>query len=81
MFYSFVLLKVLSFQETLASYKSVYYVGTIVPILCVLLGYVIKPARPVKPKARKAEWGTEWIDLYIDELRSFNDDYDQIVFS
>ena len=55
MFYVFVFLKVLSFQETLASYKSVYYVGTIVPILCVLLGYVIKPARPVKPKARKAE--------------------------
>lgn len=53
--YSCIGFQVLSFQETLASYKSVYYVGTIVPILCVLLGYVIKPARPVKPKARKAE--------------------------
>ena len=49
-------LKVLSFKETLASYQSVYYVGTIVPIVCLLLGNVIKPAR--KPKAQKAEWGT-----------------------
>ncbi|KAG8071836.1 hypothetical protein GUJ93_ZPchr0006g45571 [Zizania palustris] len=53
--YSCIGFQVLSFQETLASYQSVYYVGTIVPIVFVLLGYVIKPARPVKPKARKAE--------------------------
>jgi lysophospholipid acyltransferase len=53
--YSCIGFQVLSFKETLASYQSVYYIGTIVPIVVVLLGYVIKPARPVKPKARKAE--------------------------
>ncbi|KAM0900789.1 hypothetical protein ACQ4PT_020408 [Festuca glaucescens] len=53
--YSCIGFQVLSLEETLASFKSVYYVGTIVPILCVLLGYVIKPARSAKPKARKAE--------------------------
>ncbi|XP_062222458.1 lysophospholipid acyltransferase 1-like [Phragmites australis] len=53
--YSCIGFQVLSFKETLASYQSVYYVGTIVPIVCVLLGYVIKPARPLKPKTRKAE--------------------------
>jgi lysophospholipid acyltransferase len=48
-------MKVLSFKETLASYQSVYYVGTSIPIVCLVLGSVIKPARPVKPKTRKAE--------------------------
>lgn len=55
MLYTLRFLQVLSLKETLASYQSVYYIGTIVPIVVVLLGYVIKPARPVKPKARKAE--------------------------
>jgi lysophospholipid acyltransferase len=48
-------MKVLSFKETLASYQSVYYAGTIIPIVCLVLGSLMKPARPVKPKARKAE--------------------------
>jgi lysophospholipid acyltransferase len=51
--YSCIGFQVLSFKETLASYQSVYYVGTIVPIVCLLLGNVIKPAR--KPKAQKAQ--------------------------
>ncbi|XP_072967045.1 lysophospholipid acyltransferase 1-like [Typha angustifolia] len=48
--YSCIGFMVLSLQETLASYKSVYFIGTIVPIVFILLGYVIKPARTVKPK-------------------------------
>ncbi|CAD5175288.1 unnamed protein product [Musa acuminata subsp. malaccensis] len=39
---------VLSLKETLAAYQSVYFVGTIVPIIFILLGYVIKPARPAR---------------------------------
>ncbi|KAJ3680127.1 hypothetical protein LUZ60_016405 [Juncus effusus] len=53
--YSCIGFMVLSLEETLASYKSVYFVGTIVPIVFFILGNIIKPARPVKPKARKAE--------------------------
>nr|AHE80984.1 acyl-CoA:lysophosphatidylcholine acyltransferase [Bernardia pulchella] len=44
---------VLSFHETIAAYGSVYYVGTIVPIVIFLLGFIIKPARSVKSKGRK----------------------------
>lgn len=44
----FFFLKVLSLKETLAAYQSVYFVGTIVPIIFILLGYVIKPARPAR---------------------------------
>ncbi|CAL9087881.1 unnamed protein product [Musa textilis] len=39
---------VLSLKETLAAYQSVYFVGTIVPIIFILLGYVIKLARPAR---------------------------------
>lgn len=48
-------LKVLSMHETIASYGSVYYIGTIVPIIVILLGYVIKPAKPARSKARKEQ--------------------------
>ncbi|XP_077234671.1 lysophospholipid acyltransferase 1-like [Tasmannia lanceolata] len=52
--YSCVGFMVLSMHETLASYGSVYYVGTVVPILLILLSYVIKPAkRSSSSKARK----------------------------
>ncbi|KAJ4800284.1 Lysophospholipid acyltransferase [Rhynchospora pubera] len=53
--YSCIGFMVLSLEETLASYRSVYFVGTIIPIVFLILGNIIKPARPVKPKARKAE--------------------------
>ncbi|XP_004515799.1 lysophospholipid acyltransferase 1 [Cicer arietinum] len=51
--YSSVGFMVLSLHETLASYGSVYFVGTILPIVIILLGKVIKPGRPVRSKARK----------------------------
>ncbi|KAJ8538656.1 hypothetical protein K7X08_029952 [Anisodus acutangulus] len=53
--YSAVGFMVLSLHETLTSYGSVYYIGTIIPIVLILLGKVIKPARPAKSKARKEE--------------------------
>lgn len=51
----FYILKVLSLHETIAAYKSVYFVGTIVPIVFFILGYIIKPAKPVRPKTRKTQ--------------------------
>lgn len=53
--YSCIGFLVLSMQETLASYKSVYLVGTVVPIIFILLGKIIKPARPVRAKAQKSQ--------------------------
>eukprot|EP00268_Persea_americana_P027047 TRINITY_DN26559_c0_g1_i1.p1 TRINITY_DN26559_c0_g1~~TRINITY_DN26559_c0_g1_i1.p1 ORF type:complete len:466 (+),score=54.38 TRINITY_DN26559_c0_g1_i1:135-1532(+) len=53
--YSCIGFMVLSMHETLASYGSVYYIGTIVPIIVILLGYVIKPAKPARSKARKEQ--------------------------
>ncbi|KAG5588875.1 hypothetical protein H5410_039389 [Solanum commersonii] len=53
--YSAVGFMVLSLHETLTSYGSVYYVGTVIPIVLILLGKVIKPARPARSKARKEE--------------------------
>ncbi|KAI5655560.1 hypothetical protein M9H77_32747 [Catharanthus roseus] len=53
--YSCVGFMVLSLRETLASYGSVYYVGTIIPIVLIILGNVIKPAKPARSKARKEQ--------------------------
>ncbi|RWR80758.1 hypothetical protein CKAN_00941500 [Cinnamomum micranthum f. kanehirae] len=53
--YSCIGFMVLSMHETIASYGSVYYIGTIVPIIVILLGYVIKPAKPARSKARKEQ--------------------------
>uniref|UniRef100_A0A5B6ZQ79 Putative lysophospholipid acyltransferase 1 n=1 Tax=Davidia involucrata TaxID=16924 RepID=A0A5B6ZQ79_DAVIN len=50
--YSCVGFLVLSLHETLTAYGSVYFIGTIVPIVIFLLGYVIKP-RPARSKAQK----------------------------
>lgn len=47
--------QVLSLHETIASYGSVYYVGTIIPIVLIFLSYVIKPPKPVRPKSHKDE--------------------------
>ncbi|KAG0497780.1 hypothetical protein HPP92_002471 [Vanilla planifolia] len=52
--YSCIGFLVLSMEETLASYRSVYFVGTVVPITLILLGKIIKPARPVRAKAEKS---------------------------
>ncbi|XP_019156020.1 PREDICTED: lysophospholipid acyltransferase 1-like [Ipomoea nil] len=51
--YSCVGFLVLSLHETLAAYGSVYYVGTIVPVVLIMLGNIIKPAKPARSKARK----------------------------
>ncbi|KAL0324346.1 UNVERIFIED_CONTAM: Lysophospholipid acyltransferase 1 [Sesamum calycinum] len=51
--YSSVGFMVLSLHETLTAYGSVYYIGTILPIVLILLGKIIKPARPARSKARK----------------------------
>ncbi|OIT40362.1 PREDICTED: lysophospholipid acyltransferase 1-like [Nicotiana attenuata] len=53
--YSAVGFMVLSLHETLTSYGSVYYIGTIIPIVLILLGKVIKPAKPARSKAKKEE--------------------------
>ncbi|KAJ4954616.1 hypothetical protein NE237_011399 [Protea cynaroides] len=53
--YSAVGFMVLSLHETLASYGSVYYIGTVVPIVVFLLGNIIKPARATRSKARKEQ--------------------------
>ncbi|KAK5839682.1 lysophospholipid acyltransferase 1-like [Gossypium arboreum] len=52
--YSAVGFLVLSLHEALALYGSVYYVGTILPITLILLGYII-PAKPARSKARKQQ--------------------------
>lgn len=51
--YSCIGFMVLSMKETLAAYQSVYFVGTVVPVIVILLGYIIKPARPVRSKTQK----------------------------
>ncbi|KAK1589114.1 hypothetical protein Q3G72_030605 [Acer saccharum] len=53
--YSCVGFMVLSLHETIASYGSVYYIGTVIPIVLILLSYVIKPAKPARSKAQKAQ--------------------------
>ncbi|XP_058763709.1 lysophospholipid acyltransferase 1-like [Vicia villosa] len=53
--YSCVGFMVLSLHETLASYGSVYFIGTVVPIVIILLGKVIKPGKPSRSKPRKEE--------------------------
>nr|GMD98190.1 lysophospholipid acyltransferase 1-like [Ipomoea batatas] len=53
--YSCVGFLVLSLHETLAAYGSVYYVGTIVPVVLIMLGNIIKPAKPARSKARKEQ--------------------------
>ncbi|KAK4726364.1 hypothetical protein R3W88_031281 [Solanum pinnatisectum] len=53
--YSAVGFMVLSLHETLTAYGSVYYIGTIIPILVILLGKMIQPAKPVRSKAKKDE--------------------------
>ncbi|XXG76062.1 hypothetical protein AAC387_Pa08g0493 [Persea americana] len=53
--YSCIGFLVLTLRETLVSYGSVYYIGTIIPITVILLSYVIKPApsKALRPKDRK----------------------------
>lgn len=46
---------VLSLHETLAAFGSVYYIATVVPIALILLGNIIKPAKPSRSKARKEQ--------------------------
>ncbi|KAF8380324.1 hypothetical protein HHK36_027807 [Tetracentron sinense] len=53
--YSCVGFMVLSMHETLISYGSVNYIGTIAPVLLILMGYIIKPIKPARSKARKEQ--------------------------
>lgn len=53
--YSCVGFLVLSLNETIASYASVYYIGTIIPSILLLSSYVIKPPRPAKSRVQKEE--------------------------
>ncbi|KAI4370054.1 hypothetical protein MLD38_018439 [Melastoma candidum] len=53
--YSCVGFMVLSLHETLVSYGSVYYIGTVLPVVLILLGKVIKPPRLAGSKPRKEE--------------------------
>lgn len=55
-FCSLMMIQVLSLHETISSYASVYYIGTVLPIAMILLSYVIKPARSSKSNPRKLEW-------------------------
>ncbi|KAF5935478.1 hypothetical protein HYC85_026607 [Camellia sinensis] len=43
--------QLLSLHETVAAYRSVYFIGTIDPIVVILPGYVIRPERPLTSKA------------------------------
>jgi lysophospholipid acyltransferase len=52
--YSSVGFMVLSLHETLVAFKSVYYIGTVIPIAVLLLSYLV-PVKPVRPKTRKEE--------------------------
>ncbi|KAK8367858.1 hypothetical protein V6Z12_A01G000600 [Gossypium hirsutum] len=52
--YSCVGFMLLSKHETPASYGSVYYIGTMIPIALIILGYII-PAKPASFKARKEQ--------------------------
>ncbi|KAL1214743.1 Lysophospholipid acyltransferase 1 [Cardamine amara subsp. amara] len=52
--YSAVGFMVLSLHETLTAYGSVYYIGTIIPFVLILLSYVV-PAKTSRPKPHKEE--------------------------
>ncbi|GAV79416.1 MBOAT domain-containing protein [Cephalotus follicularis] len=51
--YSCVGFMVLSLHETLASYGSVYYIGTVIPIILLVLGNIIKPPKAARSKPQK----------------------------
>nr|AZT89176.1 lysophospholipid acyltransferase [Portulaca oleracea] len=53
--YSAVGFMVLSLHETLTAYGSVYYVGTIIPILILMLGSIINPPRQARSRPQKKE--------------------------
>jgi lysophospholipid acyltransferase len=47
---------VLDFVETIAVYRSVYFIGTFIPVLIMILGQVIKAPRTArKPRVKKEE--------------------------
>lgn len=46
---------VLSLHETLASYGSVHYVGTVVPLALTILGSVLKPQKVAKSRPKKEQ--------------------------
>jgi lysophospholipid acyltransferase len=47
---------VLHFDDTIAAFRSVYYIGTVVPVLVTILGSVSKlPRAEAKPRVKKEE--------------------------
>ncbi|KAL1298804.1 hypothetical protein AAHE18_18G058900 [Arachis hypogaea] len=63
--YSSVGFLVLNLHETLAAFGRVYYIGTILPILMILLGKVIKPRKPARSKAQKEQWGRHCNSIFM----------------
>ncbi|KAL1345597.1 hypothetical protein AAHE18_08G129500 [Arachis hypogaea] len=63
--YSSVGFLVLNLHETLAAFGRVYYIGTILPILMILLGKVIKSRRPARSKAQKEQWGRHCNSIFM----------------
>lgn len=53
--YSAVGFMVLSLHETVSAYGSVYYIGTILPVVILVMGSIIKPRRPSRSKAQKEQ--------------------------
>ncbi|KAI3713383.1 hypothetical protein L1987_71960 [Smallanthus sonchifolius] len=52
--YSSVGFMILSLDETIAAYASVYYIGTVIPMVVILFGNIIKPKR-VTSRTRKVQ--------------------------
>ncbi|KAL1371833.1 hypothetical protein AAHE18_01G160500 [Arachis hypogaea] len=63
--YSSIGFLVLNLHETLAAFGRVYYIGTILPILMILLGKVIKLKRPARSKAQKEQWGRHCNSIFM----------------
>ncbi|KAJ4835660.1 Lysophospholipid acyltransferase 1 [Turnera subulata] len=53
--YSAVGFMLLELQGTIAAFASVYFVGTIVPLVLFVLGKIITPPRPARSKAQKEQ--------------------------
>lgn len=65
------LLQVLSLHETLTASRSVYYIGTIIPVVLLILGSVVKPPSRSKLQ-KKAQWcRTVWYIYLTQSLSSW----------
>ncbi|XP_024995507.1 lysophospholipid acyltransferase 1-like [Cynara cardunculus var. scolymus] len=53
--YSAVGFMVLSLDETITAYGSVYFIGTIVPVVFIILGNIVAKPKPAAPRVRKQQ--------------------------